>query len=193
MRCQTALRPVARAGRASITLAQFPAGCVHHDRSSDLNFDHGKETADRSRGARPAGRRRLVERPSGRAFRCHGVRRPPGEAGGGSVQADDRPQQALPWKLRREHSQTGPATNLRNLSAAAQGRTVPKDKLNTALRWANRLVDGGLDIAYDPEHGFQEVPAEGSSHIGRVLAEVQATIGEPPGERPSGGNAPEQS
>lgn len=100
---------------------------------------------------------------------------------------------ALPWKLRREHSQTGPATNLRNLSAAAQGRTVPKDKLNTALRWANRLVDGGLDIAYDPEHGFQEVPAEGSSHIGRVLAEVQATIGEPPGERPSGGNAPGQS
>ncbi|GIH68357.1 hypothetical protein Mth01_06100 [Sphaerimonospora thailandensis] len=93
---------------------------------------------------------------------------------------------ALPWTLRREHSQSGPATNLRNLSAATQGRTVPKDKLNTALRWANRLVGNGLDITYDPEHGFLEVPAEGSSHIGRVLAEARAVLGEAPGERPRG-------
>ncbi|MFC0860759.1 hypothetical protein ACFHYQ_00465 [Sphaerimonospora cavernae] len=93
---------------------------------------------------------------------------------------------ALPWTLRREHSQSGPATNLRNLSAAAQGRTVTKDKLNTALRWANRLVDNGLDITYDPEHSFLEVPAEGSSHIGRVLAEARDVLGEAPGEGPRG-------
>ncbi|WP_169945139.1 hypothetical protein [Microbispora sp. H11081] len=80
---------------------------------------------------------------------------------------------ALPWKLRREHSQSGPATNLRNLSAAAQGRRVPVDKLNTALRWASRLVDNGLDIAYDPERGFHEVPAAADSHIARVLAEAR--------------------
>ncbi|WP_433496840.1 hypothetical protein ACQP1K_17820 [Sphaerimonospora sp. CA-214678] len=97
---------------------------------------------------------------------------------------------ALPWKLRREHSQTGPATNLRNLSAAAQGRRVTKEKLNTALRWANRLVDDGLDIAYDPEHGFQEVPAAGSSHIGRVLAEVREAIGGSPGDETPGTDVP---
>lgn len=80
---------------------------------------------------------------------------------------------ALPWKLRREHSQSGPATNLRSLSAAAQGRRIPKDRLNTALRWANRLVDNGLDIAYDPERGFHEVPAGDDSHVARVLAEAR--------------------
>ncbi|MEV4454590.1 hypothetical protein [Microbispora sp. NPDC049633] len=80
---------------------------------------------------------------------------------------------ALPWKLRREHSQSGPATNLRNLSAASQGRRVPKDKLNTALRWASRLVDNGLDIAYDPEQGFHEVSAGDDSHVARVLAEAR--------------------
>ncbi|GAA0384796.1 hypothetical protein GCM10009530_39590 [Microbispora corallina] len=83
---------------------------------------------------------------------------------------------ALPWRLRREHSQSGPATNLRNLSAVAQGRPVPKDKVATAVRWASRLVDGGLDIAYDQERGFHEVPARGSSHIARVLAEARAAL-----------------
>jgi len=83
---------------------------------------------------------------------------------------------ALPWKLKREHSQSGPATNLRNLSAVAQGRTIPKEKLNTALRWADRLVSNDLDITYDPEHGFREVPAGGDSHIARVLAEARAAL-----------------
>ncbi|MBX6169272.1 MAG: hypothetical protein IRY84_16750 [Thermobispora bispora] len=85
---------------------------------------------------------------------------------------------ALPWKLRREHSQSGPATNLRNLSAVSQGRRISRDKLNTALRWANRLVDNGLDIAYDPERGFHEVPAGDASHVARVLAEAREALGE---------------
>jgi hypothetical protein len=85
---------------------------------------------------------------------------------------------ALPWKLNRAHSQSGPATNLRNLSAVAQGRTIPKDKLNTALRWADRLVANGLDVTYDPAEGFLEVPAEaGRSHIARILAEARAAAG----------------
>ncbi|MFF3664928.1 hypothetical protein [Microtetraspora malaysiensis] len=83
---------------------------------------------------------------------------------------------ALPWKLHREHNQSGPATNLRNLSAVAQGRTIPKEKLNTALRWANRLIENGLDIAYDPEHGFHEVPASAESHVAAVLAEALAVV-----------------
>nr|BFE77536.1 hypothetical protein GCM10020093_001370 [Planobispora longispora] len=43
---------------------------------------------------------------------------------------------AIPWKLDRAHNQSGPATNLRNLSSVAQGRAIPPEKLNTALRWA---------------------------------------------------------
>lgn len=77
---------------------------------------------------------------------------------------------AIPWKLSRAHSQSGPATNLRNLSAAAQGRPPASERLNTALRWAQRLVDAGLDVRYDPAEGFSEVPASAErSHIAKVL------------------------
>ncbi|GAA3695667.1 hypothetical protein GCM10022224_071640 [Nonomuraea antimicrobica] len=77
---------------------------------------------------------------------------------------------ALPWKLARAHSQSGPATNLRNLSAAAQGKPPAAERLNTALRWAQRLVDSGLDIRYDAAEGFSEIPAPPSdSHIANVL------------------------
>ncbi|MEV7013929.1 hypothetical protein [Streptosporangium sp. NPDC051022] len=84
---------------------------------------------------------------------------------------------AIPWKLERSHGQSGPATNLRNLSSVAQGRAIPTEKLNTALRWADRLVSGGLDIDYAPESGFREVPAppEGSL-VGRLLAEARAAL-----------------
>ncbi|WP_431893620.1 hypothetical protein [Nonomuraea sp. bgisy101] len=77
---------------------------------------------------------------------------------------------ALPWTLSRTHAQSGPATNLRNLSAAAQGARVAPERLNTALRWARRLVEQGLDVAYDPVEGFTEVPAPPSgSHVAEVL------------------------
>lgn len=80
---------------------------------------------------------------------------------------------ALPWKLSRAHYQSGPATNLRNLSAVAQGADVPQAKVNTALRWARRLADNGRDIDYDPEHGFREIPAPaGGGHVAAVLAEA---------------------
>ncbi|GAA3806059.1 hypothetical protein GCM10022226_27700 [Sphaerisporangium flaviroseum] len=93
---------------------------------------------------------------------------------------------AIPWKLNRVHNQTGPATNLRNLSAIAQGGDVPQPKINTALRWAQRLVDGGLDIAYGPEEGFYETPVTGPSHIRSVLDDALAVLREReglPGER----------
>jgi hypothetical protein len=81
---------------------------------------------------------------------------------------------AIPWKLDRAHNQSGPATNLRNLSSVAQGRAIPGEKLNTALRWADRLVAAGLDIAYDVERGFHEVPAQdGGSLVERVLARAR--------------------
>ncbi|SDJ84502.1 helix-turn-helix domain-containing protein [Nonomuraea jiangxiensis] len=77
---------------------------------------------------------------------------------------------AVPWKLARAHSQSGPATNLRNLSAAAQGKPPAPERLNTALRWAQRLVDAGLDVRYDAGEGFTEVPAASTgSHVASVL------------------------
>nr|WP_055502931.1 hypothetical protein [Nonomuraea pusilla] len=84
---------------------------------------------------------------------------------------------AVPWKLSRAHAQSGPATNLRNLSAAAQGKPPAPERLNTALRWAQRLVDAGLDVRYDPAEGFSEVPAapEGS-HVAAVLAAAQEAL-----------------
>lgn len=84
---------------------------------------------------------------------------------------------AIPWKLRREHTQSGPATNLRNLSAAAQGRVPAPEKLNTAVRWAQRLVDEGLDVVYDPGLGFGEVPASPTgSHVATVLAAARKAV-----------------
>lgn len=86
---------------------------------------------------------------------------------------------ALPWKLARAHAQSGPATNLRNLSAAAQGRPPAAERLNTALRWAQRLVDAGLDVRYDAAEGFSEVPAAaGKSHVAVVLEEALQALGE---------------
>ncbi|MCK2218121.1 helix-turn-helix domain-containing protein [Actinomadura sp. ATCC 31491] len=86
---------------------------------------------------------------------------------------------ALPWKLARAHVQSGPATNLRNLSAAAQGRPPAAERLNTALRWAERLVATGLDVRYDAVEGFSEVPAEGAgSHVAAVLAEARRGLEE---------------
>ncbi|WP_219462986.1 hypothetical protein [Nonomuraea rhizosphaerae] len=77
---------------------------------------------------------------------------------------------AVPWKLERSHAQSGPATNLRNLSAAAQGKPPAPERLNTALRWAQRLVDAGLDVDYDSRIGFREVAAApGGSHVAAVL------------------------
>ncbi|WP_084963985.1 helix-turn-helix domain containing protein [Thermoactinospora rubra] len=84
---------------------------------------------------------------------------------------------AIPWKLARRHAQSGPATNLRNLSAVAQGRTLAPEKVNTALRWAQRLVDNGLDVAYDPERGFAEVPADPrGSHVAQVLEAARKAL-----------------
>ncbi|MEU9885926.1 hypothetical protein [Sphaerisporangium sp. NPDC051011] len=86
---------------------------------------------------------------------------------------------AIPWKLKRAHNQTGPATNLRNLSAVAQGGHVPQAKINTALRWARRLAESGLDVGYSYEDGFYERPAEGASHIEAVLNDALRALEEP--------------
>ncbi|MEU4534261.1 hypothetical protein AB0G15_05255 [Streptosporangium sp. NPDC023825] len=84
---------------------------------------------------------------------------------------------AIPWKLDRAHNQSGPATNLRNLSSVAQGRAIPAEKLNTALRWAGRLVASGMDISYEPGRGFLEVPASpGEWLVERLVNEARKAI-----------------
>ncbi|MFC6087577.1 hypothetical protein, partial [Sphaerisporangium aureirubrum] len=83
---------------------------------------------------------------------------------------------ALPWKLNRAHNQSGAATNLRNLSAVAQGGEVPQVKINTAVRWGRRLVEEGLDIGYDAETGFFETPVVGVSHVEGVLNEALVVL-----------------
>lgn len=86
---------------------------------------------------------------------------------------------AIPWKVAREHLQSGPATNLRNLSAIAQGSPPPRVKVNTALRWAQRLVDEGLDVRYDPVEGFGEAPAgPGVSHVEKLLRNARKALDE---------------
>lgn len=86
---------------------------------------------------------------------------------------------AIPWTLRREHTQSGPATNLRTLSSVAQGRRMPREKVNTAVRWARRLVEAGMDVAYDPATGFGETPAAAAgSHVAGVLDAALRALGE---------------
>lgn len=84
---------------------------------------------------------------------------------------------AIPWKLDRAHNQSGPATNLRNLSSVAQGRAIPAEKLNTALRWAGRLVASGMDISYESGRGFLEVPASPGDWLAeRMLNEARKAV-----------------
>lgn len=87
----------------------------------------------------------------------------------------------IPWTVIKDHNQTGPVTSLRSLSKVAQGQQVPLAKLNTALRWATRLHDDGLDIDYNKESGFFERPADKDSwHIAMVLADVNQALGHSP-------------
>ncbi|HEX4813300.1 MAG TPA: hypothetical protein VFV66_11170, partial [Nonomuraea sp.] len=61
--------------------------------------------------------------------------------------------------------------------AAAQGRPPAAERLNTALRWAQRLVEAGLDVRYDVAQGFTEVPAAPSgSHVANVLAAARKAL-----------------
>lgn len=82
----------------------------------------------------------------------------------------------LPWRVGNEHKHSGPATALRHLSMVAQGKPIPIVKLNSALRWANRLYRDGLDIDYDRNRGFYERTATNPWHIEMVLADVRKAM-----------------
>lgn len=82
----------------------------------------------------------------------------------------------IPWTVTKEHGHSGPATCLRTLSKVVQGQQVPIAKLNTALRWAYRLSEAGLDIDYTPEAGFFEKPAGNPWHINAILEDVEHVV-----------------
>jgi hypothetical protein len=86
-------------------------------------------------------------------------------------------KKAVPWQVAKAHLHSGPATSLRHLSRVSQGQEVPLVKVNTALRWATRLVDAGLDIDYTPETGFFERPADKDAwHIRTILRDAQQAM-----------------
>jgi hypothetical protein len=82
-----------------------------------------------------------------------------------------RPQashkEAIPWKLTKEHKNGKVANYLRHLSLLAQNKRIHKGdrihlwKANTAINWAIKLIDAGLDIDYDRDSGPSEVSESG--------------------------------
>ncbi|WP_371784643.1 hypothetical protein [Streptosporangium subroseum] len=83
----------------------------------------------------------------------------------------------IPWKVSKDHNQSGPVTSLRQLSRVTQGQQVPLAKLNSALRWATRLHEAHQDIDYDPESGFFERDAdEADWHIKMILDDVDQAL-----------------
>jgi hypothetical protein len=66
---------------------------------------------------------------------------------------------ALPWPIAPRHNKLAPTHYVRDISTAVMGHPVPLYRLNTAVRWAQRIVEAGRDLAYDRERGL---PEEGS-------------------------------
>ncbi|GAA0955138.1 hypothetical protein GCM10009560_79080 [Nonomuraea longicatena] len=95
---------------------------------------------------------------------------------------------AVPWTLDERHKLSMPAQRLRDLSRLSQGLYVDVHRKIGALRWAQQLVDEGLDIAYEPDHepswvspdgGFYAIEATatpGRTHVGKWL---KAATGKP--------------
>ncbi|MEO3857469.1 hypothetical protein [Acrocarpospora sp. B8E8] len=111
----------------------------------------------------------------------------------GMVRALRSHKEALPWTVAREHDKLAPVLYLRDMSTAIAGDPVPPYRLNTAARWARRIVEAGRDIAYDrerpipdpetpdgqfcPDGGFYTVEWTGrpeDGHLGGLLARLAA-------------------
>ena len=83
---------------------------------------------------------------------------------------------AVPWTVKEGHNQGKEAKYLRVLSNASRGKVV-LDVTNTALNWANELVDDLQDIDYDRERGFYTKPADPANwHLKKVLDRAKVGI-----------------
>ncbi|WP_433434577.1 GcrA family cell cycle regulator [Nonomuraea sp. CA-141351] len=86
---------------------------------------------------------------------------------------------AIPWTVKEEHKRTAPLQYMRELSQMAKGKMISAHRQATAIRWAQGLVEQGLDVSYDPDAppsdfcpqgGFHLIPAdEGTSHVAGLL------------------------
>lgn len=68
---------------------------------------------------------------------------------------------AIPWRVATDHSASPPAKYLRTLAAVAEGQPPHRFDVATAIRWARKLLDQGLDVDYD-----REAPPSDFSHRG---------------------------
>lgn len=98
----------------------------------------------------------------------------------------------IPWTLADEHSGAVPAKRLRSLSRLAQGFRLGEDDIthqeqtNTAISWANELLDKGLDVDYRrdeppsefcPQGGFYTKKANPDDYLlGRLMVRVRAAL-----------------
>lgn len=84
----------------------------------------------------------------------------------------------IPWTVTREHHGRAVARHLRLLAQAAEGRN-PKKRLprGKAVKWAQGLVDGGLDVTYSPSVGWGTKRANPQDwYIRRLLEAAQRHI-----------------
>lgn len=93
-------------------------------------------------------------------------------------------KEALPWTVIKDHKLSMPAQRLRDLSRLAQGLHVDAHRKIGAIRWAQQLVDQGLDVSYNPDAGpstfcpdggFYTIPAKGDpadTHVGKWLSKA---------------------
>lgn len=100
-------------------------------------------------------------------------------------------REALPWKVKKEHAAVIVAKNLRVLSHLAQGNRLHKVETqhqwlaNTAINWANEILDANQDVDYDPDAPPSEFSSKGGFflkeadpenwHLKRLMQRVIAT------------------
>jgi hypothetical protein len=97
-----------------------------------------------------------------------------------------------PWTIAKQHQRAMPAQYLRMLSRLIQGLKLDEsdlgheEKANTAIKWANRLLDQELDVDYDrekppsdfcPQGGFFTKKADPENyHLSKVMGRVRAVM-----------------
>ncbi|TDB90921.1 winged helix-turn-helix domain-containing protein [Actinomadura sp. KC216] len=68
---------------------------------------------------------------------------------------------AIPWTIATEHQKNRVAMYLRWLSRTAQGDEILQENRNTALRWAQTLVDENRDVDYDRDAPPNDLSKQG--------------------------------
>ncbi|MEU7863433.1 helix-turn-helix domain-containing protein [Nonomuraea sp. NPDC049141] len=72
-----------------------------------------------------------------------------------------RHDDVFPWPVHQMHGGTLPTKYIRTLSRAAKTGGGDMDYLMAAFRWANGMIERGVDIGYDPDYPGTDVTPEG--------------------------------